>query len=308
MTYEQVETFLAAVSNGTISAAAEALYVSQSTVSSRIQLLEQELGIPLLIRQKGLRTIELTSYGREFLPIANQWASLWKETRSLKTKSDLQTLRIGSVDAINNYTLLPMYRQHIENYPDIRLAIHTFHSTEINSRVQSRDLDLGIVFSRRIRYPDVVSKAIYRELMYLVCRKDSPYYDGINPRELDISKEVYLRWDQGYQQWHDRYWDPAVSPLVTVNTGSMLRHYLTEPGRWAIAPMSVVQRISRSGDLVWYRLSETPPPRIGYLLRSRYPKTSHMAAIETFINELEQYIQDSPNICTYEDWMQDERT
>lgn len=307
MTYDQVETFLAAVSNGTISAAAQALYVSQSTVSSRIQLLEQELGIPLLLRQKGHRTIELTSYGREFVPIANQWASLWKDTQSLKQKADLQTLRIGAVDAINNYTMLPLYRQHIERYPNLRLSIHTFHSTEINSRVQSRDLDLGIVFSRRIRYPDVVSKTIYRELMYLVCQKDSPYGEGIRPQELSVSREVFLRWDQGYQQWHDRYWDPAVPPLVTVNTGSMLRHYLTEPGRWAIAPMSVVQRISRSGDLVWYRLAESPPPRMGYLLRSRYPRASRQNAIELFVRELEQYIQDSPSICTFEDWMLEDR-
>lgn len=303
MTYEQVETFLAAVSHGTISAAAEALYVSQSTVSSRIQTLEQELGIPLLIRQKGHRTIELTSYGRDFIPIASQWASLWKDTQNLHTKADVQTLRIAAVDAINNYTLLPLYRQHMERYPNIRLAIHTFHSTEINSRVQSRDMDLGIVFSRRIRYPEVVSKPIYRELMYLVCHKDSPYYEGIHPRELSVSKEVFLRWDQAYQQWHDSFWNPADPPLITVNTGSMLRHYLNEPGRWAIAPMSVVQRISRSGELKWCRLSESPTPRIGYLLLNRYPKTSHQQAIDLFVRELEDFTATSPNICAFESWM-----
>ena len=53
MTYEQIETFLTAVTYGSISAAAKYLYVSQSTISSRIQQLESELGVQLLIRQKG---------------------------------------------------------------------------------------------------------------------------------------------------------------------------------------------------------------------------------------------------------------
>lgn len=303
MTYEQVETFLAAVSGGTISAAAEALFVSQSTVSSRIQLLEQELGIPLLIRHKGHRTIELTSYGKEFVPLASQWASLWKETQNLKNKSDLQTLRIAGVDAINNYTLLPLYRAHMEKYPSIRLSINTFHSSEINSRVQSRDVDMGFVFSQRIRYPEVISRPVYRELMYLVCQKDSPYYEGIHPRELDVGKEVFLRWGQDYQQWHDRYWNPSELPLITVNTGSMLKHYLTEPGRWAIAPMSVVQVISRSGNLAWYRMQESPSPRICYQLINRYPKSSHQQAIDCFNAELDTFIEQNPSICTFEDWM-----
>lgn len=305
MTYEQVETFLAAVSCGTISAAAETLFVSQSTVSSRIQQLEQELGIPLLIRKKGHRTIELTSYGKEFIPIASQWASLWKDTQNLKKKPSLQTLRIAGVDAVNNYTLLPFYRQQMQQYPNTRLSLNTFHSTEINSRVQSRDIDIGFVFSRRVRYPEVISKPIYRELMYLVCPKDSPYYDGIHPQQLDVSNEIFLRWGQDYQQWHDRHWNPSALPLITVNTGSMLRHYLTEPERWAIAPMSVVQVICHSGDLVWHSMQQGPAPRICYQLTNRYPKTSHQKQIERFTQQLDLFIAENPNICSFEDWMLD---
>ncbi len=44
MTYEQIETFLTSITYGSISAAAKHLYVSQSTISSRIQQLEAELG------------------------------------------------------------------------------------------------------------------------------------------------------------------------------------------------------------------------------------------------------------------------
>ena len=62
--------------------------MTQSTVSSRIQALEKELDAQLLIRAKGKHTVELTSYGEAFVPIASQWTSLWKHTQSLKTMGD----------------------------------------------------------------------------------------------------------------------------------------------------------------------------------------------------------------------------
>ena len=62
MTYEQIETFLTVVTCGNITAAANELFVTQSTVSSRIQSLENELGAPLLIRAKGHHSVELTVY------------------------------------------------------------------------------------------------------------------------------------------------------------------------------------------------------------------------------------------------------
>lgn len=127
MTYEQVESFLAVVVYGNISAAAEALFVSQSTISNRIQLLEQELGAKLLLRQKGHRNIELTAYGETFVPIAGQWSALWKDTQNLKNLSDIKTLQIASVDTINNQTFLPLYQNHIDKYPNIRLSINTWY-------------------------------------------------------------------------------------------------------------------------------------------------------------------------------------
>lgn len=302
MTYEQVESFLAAVTCGNISAAADYLFVSQSTVSSRIQLMEQELGISLFIRKKGHRNIELTSYGETFIPIASQWAALWKDTQNLKYAADVQTLQIAAVDAVSNCAFLPLFNQHIERYPNIRLSVNTFHSEEIHNMIQNRAMDIGFVF-KQIRYPDILSKPVYRELMYLVCRKDSDYHDHIHPKELNPEKEIFLCWGNDYQQWHDRHWNPAVRALIAVNTGSMLQHYLDKPDRWAIAPMSVIQSISPSRELAWYSIDDGRPPRICYQLTNRYSKASRLASIETFIRELEEFIEKSSGICRFEDWM-----
>ena len=65
MTEREIEAFLTIVRTGSISAAAEVLYVTQPALSRRIRALEQELGYQLFIRKKGLRNVGLTAEGRK---------------------------------------------------------------------------------------------------------------------------------------------------------------------------------------------------------------------------------------------------
>ena len=47
---KQLEAFCAVVERGSFTAAAEALYLAQSTVSGHILALEKDIGVPLLVR------------------------------------------------------------------------------------------------------------------------------------------------------------------------------------------------------------------------------------------------------------------
>lgn len=302
MTYEQIETFLTAISYGSISAAAKYLYVSQSTISSRIQQLENELGVQLLIRQKGHRNIELTDYGHAFVPLASQWASLWKETQHLKTVDNIQTLTIASVDAVNNYTFVPFFSKFSDENSNIRLDIRTHHSSEIYSLVENRTVDIGFVFSR-INYPDVICNPIYRDLMYLICDKNSQYHDNVECDELNVENEIYLNWGLDYQSWHDSHFGPAIHPKLAVNTGSMLQGYIYG-SLWGIAPMSVIKGAMRlNPNLTFYKLKLPPPPRICYAISNRYPNINHNNALNNFKEQLENYISTNENISSFESWM-----
>lgn len=139
--------------------------------------------------------------------------------------------------------------------------------------------------------------------MYLICRKDSNYHDNIECSELEPENEIFLRWGLDFQQWHDRHFSPERYCLINVNTGSMLQHYLNSPGRWAIAPMSVVRAISHRTNLKFYTLAEPPAPRICYMLTNRYPTQRRREAIKIFERELKDFIANNPDICTFENWM-----
>ena len=306
MTYDQIETFIAVMTYGTITSASSFLHVSQSTVSSRIQLLEEELGATLFIRQKGHKSVELTPYGQAFVPMASQWASIFCESKNLKTLANINRLSIASVDAINNYTFVPLFNRHINAYPDIRLQIRTHHSDEIHGLISNRTADIGFVFSRSL-FPDIISRPVFREMMYLICHKDSSYHDKMPSSKLLPENEIYLHWGLDFQQWHNRFFPPEHYPLVSVNTGSMLQHYLDVPERWAVAPLSVVRAVSHRTNLTYYTLDEPPAPRICYMLTNRYPTARRKEAVKLFISELEDFIADNNDICTFESWMLEEK-
>lgn len=301
MTLEEIETFLAVVEQGNISAAAQYLFVTQGTVSNRIKSLENELNAQLLLRQKGQKNIDLTPFGREFIPIAQQWTALWKDTQLLHQSAQRRHLRIGSIDVINNYTFLPLYQDFIRKYPRIQLSIDTFHSNEIHYLMEKRLIDMGFVFSQ-VHAPNIISIPIYREIMYVVCHKDSSYHEGIAPEELPAEKEIFLRWGADYEIWHDSFW-PGRKFKLEVNTGSMLAGYLNEAGSWGVAPMSLVAMLQRHYPVAFYRLATPPPPRICYQITHQYPRASLQEPLDCFSEEVKRFVNRNDTICTFEPWM-----
>ena len=69
MTVSEIDAFLAVVRYGSMAEAARRLYTSQPTLSRRLHSLEEELGYALLLRNKGVRTVELTRQGEKFIHV-----------------------------------------------------------------------------------------------------------------------------------------------------------------------------------------------------------------------------------------------
>lgn len=301
MTSEQLKAFAAIVNYGTIASAADHLFASQSTVSFQIKQLEKELGVTLFDRHQGRKKTCLTEEGKVFLPICLHILSLYDKAGKIHEVSFNQQLTIASIDIVNNHALVPFFGQFLDGDSPFKLTIKTHHSNEIHGLVANRMADIGYVFSQD-RYPNLTSKPIYRELMYVVYHKDSDYPNIIDPIHLDASQEIYLRWADDYELWHHRFWRDE-EPLMTVNTGSMLKHYLTEPNRWAIAPMSVIQSMMSDCQIRYSSLTSPPPPRICYQLTRQDNTQEENRLINKFERLLADFVACNNHICSFRSWM-----
>ena len=295
MNVEWAKTFLEIVKYGSINLAAEAMFLSQSTISTRLNLLEQELGYRLLLRSKGQRTISLTNEGQAFLPMAARLVSIQKEALSIRQGPEF-TLRIAAIDSFHRSFLNHFYRKLFALNPKIRTSIITRHSDEIYNLLEERDIDLGfppIELNRK----NIQVKPLFSQQLYVA--KQEPFPSGIksiHPSALDPQKEVCLHQEARFGQWHDYWWQSGMQ--TRVDSFSLLSDFLAMDGFWAIVPYSTICALPSSDSIQIYELTDAPPDRICYILEHRDKK---LADHYSFVCQiLEELLNDEDFMKTYD--------
>ena len=140
-----IETFLAVAMSRTLGKAAELLSVTQSTISYNLNELENDMGMILVDRQKGMKSIKLTPAGESFLPLALKWQEVSREIANARTPGSAYLLAVGGSESVNCRLLPPVYSALLEHEPPVYLRIVTDPSDMMYQAVESRALDAAIV-------------------------------------------------------------------------------------------------------------------------------------------------------------------
>jgi len=279
-----IETFLAVVRSKSLSKAAGELHVAQTTVSQRLKVLENEIGIIVIERGKGIKQIRLTLAGEEFYRLAEQWSSIWRETKMLQAMGPRLSLVVGSVDSLNSYVLPQVYRAINKHNPPIMLEIHTSHSVDLYAEVESRHIHVAFVL-REMVHPNVnVTKCFITPMVVLrpatTVEQESTI---IQPSELDSNHELYMPWgQQGFKIWHEHWWDPLSPSRIRVDSTHLLLNLLKDPLQWAIVPMWIASEAIKGGNYFIYQLSDPPPNFICYKLTHKNPTSLTRRVLEIF--------------------------
>lgn len=293
-----IETFLTLNKTGSLTKAAEILYVSQPTVSHRLKDLEEELGISLLMRGKGQRRIELTQKGEEFVAIAERWLALMAETSALRNQEDEIYLRIGCPDTLNNTVMLPFYRR-ILNDPTINLKLNlsTHYSHNIYDLLEQHAIDLGFVF-HILKFKNIIVEPVLRERMVLVQESSGAVSgDRIYLNELDPANEICFYWESNYQIWHDQMISKGKRNSIEVDIFQLLSFFLEEPCKWTIAPLSVARYLKQKQNVVISDIADKrkPPERITYMIKHKDLSESREADVNLIRDQFLEYFSESIN-------------
>jgi molybdate transport repressor ModE-like protein len=290
MNIGNVEAFLAVASTQSISKAAEQLFLSQPAVSQRIKKLEDELSVRLIERGKGGKNTRLTPDGEQFISIAQRMMSLWKASSQLQHSSKQLFLNIGCMDSLNIYAFMPLYKKIINSPNPIHLHIETHQGAEIPALLENHIIDLGFAFSP-YGSKSTFSHPIFSEDILLICPINSRQPGMVvNPSQLDPKNELYLKWSNDHQRWHDNWWDPSIMPHAQVDTASLILHLMDSERFWATVPFTVAQAFAGSGMVQLHRISSPPPPRVCYRLMHRYPNPSRERSLAIFNSALDEFV------------------
>ncbi len=284
-----IQTFLSVANNQSITKAANELFLSQSTVSARLQQLENELGVTLVERHKGIRNVELTARGQAFLPIAQRYQQLDQEITFFPNEEYNYSLTLACPDSLNIHMFLPLYQQLLHTSPRINLTVRTQQSPEIYTLIDQYQADIGFVF-HQYRYGNVVTELAFREKMVLLVSSHSDWPEKpIHPSQLDKRYELYFRWSDRIVLWHDSYWNLTIPPYAQVDTVTLLAGLFDDPRCWALCPISVA-RVLQENENISIRLCAVDiPDRDCYMLiRS---DRIHNDEISIFRKHFLQYIR-----------------
>ena len=275
-----IKAFLAVVRHGSLTEAANSLFLSQSTLSNRLAELEREVGMTLIDRGRGLRSLVLTECGKEFLLVAKRWEDLLQDTKRIQSRAKDLTLAIGAVDTIHTFVLPPLYQALRDSEEQIKLRVRTHNSTELYFQVDRGELDVAFPL-QDLPMKNIDVQKFYAEPRVVVRRELSPgeCNKPIEPADLDPTKEIFFEADPVFQRWYDRWRGDRDYPVMQVDTAQLLLPLLNHLGSWSIVPLCMAQKFAASGTFSFYRLENPPPERICYKIHTKSPRSSVKKAL-----------------------------
>jgi DNA-binding transcriptional LysR family regulator len=299
MTQQEIEVFLAVVKTGSVSGAAQALYITQPAVSRHIRALEEELGCPLMVRGRGVRRVELTDQGRDFIAVAEKWRQLWQEAKEVAGRDREQALRVASVGSVSTYLLPPVFRAFLEEDPARALVFCHQHSWEAYEQVAQGLVDIALISDDRY-HPQVETVPAFRSPMVLVTGAGSDLPPRVHPTQLDPSRELRLPWNPEYDLWHSFWFSSGAKPRAVMDQMSLLEDFFRwQDGwadSWAVAPAMVAQALREKVGVEVRPLEEGPPDEIIYYLLGRRRKP---ALIRAFLDGLHRELAHWPQLESY---------
>jgi LysR family transcriptional regulator, low CO2-responsive transcriptional regulator len=278
ITLNQLSSFLAVAREGSVSGAAEKLYVTQPSISAAVSSLSREIGVDLTERVG--RGIGLTPAGESFRPYAADVLGLIEQGRQAAREAadfSMRSLRIVAVATAAEYVVPSLLRAFHRLHPEVNLALEVANRATVFERVLEHEVDVAIAG----RPPDderIAGLAFLKNDLALIVAPDDPLAGGRPVKPEQLAERVWLMREPGsgtrqlvteFLAGHDLRpqtltlgSNGAIKEAVRLGLGVSLQSRVAvehELGTGALAELSVRGGLPRRQ---WYALhSATVPPR-----------------------------------------------
>jgi len=169
-----LEAFVAIAEHGGFQKAADALHITQTALTRRLQNLEALLGVKLV--ERTTRSVALSRIGLDFLPQARrllgELAGALTEIRNTG-QAQRGDVTIACVPTVGVQYLPRVIRDYAEHHPENRIKILDHASSGVAQAVLRREAEFGIVIGGP-QHPELTATPLLRDRFVLVCRDDHP--------------------------------------------------------------------------------------------------------------------------------------
>jgi DNA-binding transcriptional LysR family regulator len=234
-------TFLEVVKTGSFVNAAANLNLTQTAVSARIRVLEDQLDRPVFVRNKaGAR---LTPAGQQFFRFATTLVQVWERARrSVALPTGRETVVTIGVELslwspLLRHWLLWMHRE----CPEIAVSTHIDAAERLMAQVQDGSLDIAVIYAAP-RRPGVIAELLFEEKLVLV--RTTPA-----DRTLGPESHVHIDWGEEFDASYEAAFPDSPQAVVTISYGPLALDYILATGGSGYFRMGVVRSYLEEGRL-----------------------------------------------------------
>lgn len=141
---KQLEAFVTTAEYSSFTKAAEALYLTQSTVSAHINSMEQTLGVRL-IQRGSRRRVQLTAEGRQAYDMAKEILNRCQTLQNLGNTIEQCQLAVGASSVPSQYLVPELMSGFLSKNPDSRYVLQRGDSERIHQLLKQGDVRIGFV-------------------------------------------------------------------------------------------------------------------------------------------------------------------
>jgi DNA-binding transcriptional LysR family regulator len=251
-------TFLEIVKTGSFVRAAANLNVTQTAVSARVRVLEEQLDRQLFVRNKaGAR---LTPAGDQFLHYATSMVQIWERAlhQVAMPAGRENFVTIGGEHSLWNPLLLDWLVWMRSECADVAISVQIDVPDRLIDQVQEGIIDLALVYAPPHR-TGIVTELLIDEKLVAVST-------GAQRADPSSDDYVYVDWGSEFRTSHHAAFPDAPSPALSVNHGPLAMEYVLAVGGSGYFRMEAARPHLESGRL---RLIEDMP-KFSYSVHAVY--------------------------------------
>jgi DNA-binding transcriptional LysR family regulator len=290
ITLTQLTAFLAVVRDGSVTAAADQLIVTQPSVSSAIAALGKEVGCELF--ERAGRGIRLTDAGAAFVPYAEDVIGLLENGREAAREAAAvaaRRLQIAAVTTAAESFVPSLMRAFSERHPAIELSLVVGNRQDVLDRVLTHRADVAIL-GKPPSEDRLIAEPLMANEIVCITAPDDPAAAGGALEARELAKRAWLLREPGSgtrtlneQFLAERQLDP---PTLTLGSNGAIKQAARAGLGVSLLSRAAVEGELESGRLGEIVLTDGPESRQWFVLRSAVgPTRSTVELFTTFVRD-----------------------
>ncbi len=297
MTLRHLKIFVAVCEYGSITHAAEHLFLAQPAVSVAISELEKYYGVPLFDRIS--RKLYITEAGKHLLEYALHITSLFQEMETeIKNADSLGSLRIGSSITIGTHFMPNFVRNFSSLFPEIKIKVIIQNSKQIENLVLQNDLDFALI-EGVLHNKHLISETLMEDELALICGQNHPFaqQEKVPLQELQQQSFLLREPESGTRELFDSTlltYGVSIEPeWESISTTAIIQAVIQGLGISAL-PYPLVKNYLQTQQLHRFYLKETDFKRKFFII---YHKNKYLTkSARSFLSICKNYCLEQNNL------------